>query len=158
MPNLTTRITEAWTSGITGEAHAFDKTVTVADVVRLAKFEYQCATSAHRTLFTIDNNISSGGSQAGLISKDDFKYLRIKNYSASNSCELLIGSDPASPINSFTKKLAPLEVFEITNLAMEASDASGGKLSNGDTDFLAETFAVKGIGGSVNIEMIVGYA
>ena len=117
MPNLTTRITEAWTSGITGEAHAFDKTVTVADVVRLAKFEYQCATSAHRTLFTIDNNISSGGSQAGLISKDDFKYLRIKNYSASNSCELLIGSD-----------------------------------------FLAETFAVKGIGGSVNIEMIVGYA
>ena len=156
MPNLTTRITEAWTSGITSEAHAFDKTVTVANVVRLATFEYQCATSAHRTLFTIDNNISSGGSQAGLISKDDFKYLRIKNYSASNSCELLIGSDPASAINSLTKKLAPLEVFEITNLAMEVSDA--GKLANGDTDLLAETFAVKGIGGSVNIQMIVGYA
>ena len=156
MPNLTTRITEAWTSGITSEAHAFDKTVTIANVVRLAKFEYNCTTSSHRTLFTIDNNVSSGASNAGKIAKDDFKYLRIKNYSASNSCELLIGSDPASPINSFTKKLAPLEVFEISNLAMEANDA--GKLNNGDTDFLAETFAVKGIGGSVNIEMIVGYA
>tara|TARA_X000001382_G_scaffold130239_1_gene124491 strand:+ start:117 stop:587 length:471 start_codon:yes stop_codon:yes gene_type:complete len=156
MPNLTTRITEAWTSGITSEAHAFDKTVTIANVVRLAKFEYNCATSSHRTLFTIDNNVSSGASNAGKIAKDDFKYLRIKNYSSSNSCELLIGSDPASAINSFTKKLAPLEVFEISNLAIEANDA--GKLNNGDTDFLAETFAVKGIGGSVNIEMIVGYA
>ena len=158
MPNLTTRITEAWTSGVTGEAHAFDKTVTIANVVRLAAFEYNCTTSSHRTLFTIDNGVSTQGSSGGTISKADFKYLRIKNYSASNSCELLIGSDPSATIYSFTKKLAPLEVFEISNLAMEANDVAGGKLVNGDTDFFAETFAVKGIGGSVNIQMIVGYA
>ena len=158
MPNLTTRITEAWTSGITGEAHAFDKTVTIANVVRLAAFEYNCTNSSHRTLFTIDNGVSTQASFGGTISQTDFKYLRIKNYSASNSCELLIGSDPSATIYSFTKELAPLEVFEISNLAMEANDVAGGKLVNGDTDFLAETFAVKGIGGSVNIQMIVGYA
>lgn len=117
MPNLTTRITEAWTSGITGVAHAFDKTVTVGNVVRYAKFEYIAETGSNRTLLEIDNALSAGDAVAGRIPLADFKYLRIKNYSASNACEIIVANNKSGTIHSYTKKLLPLEVFLFSFLA-----------------------------------------
>ena len=156
MPNLTTRITEAWTSGVTGEAHAFDKTVTIGNVNRYAKFEYIARTSANRTMIEVDNALSTGTMNAGKIPLADFKYLRIKNYSSSNACEITIANNASGTIHSYTKKLLPLEVFELSNLAMDAHDAT--PLANGDTNENAQSFYAKGVGANVNLEMIVAYA
>ena len=149
MPDLTIRTRETFTSGITGDALAFDKTQTITGVNRIQKMLFQPPTTGQTEII----RFASAEDGAGTFKVADFKYLRITNHDGSNAIEIYFSDESTS--HFFSIQLNAGCSYILTSLGFDARDNG---LANGVSAAELDLIEINSLTDVCNVEVIVGQA
>ena len=149
MPDLTIRTRETFTSGITGDVLAFDKTQTITGVNRIQKMLFQPPTTGQTEIIRFQA-LEDG---AGRFKVADFKYLRITNHDSSNAIEIYFSDESTS--HFFSIQLNAGCSYILTSLGFDVRDNG---LANGVSAAELDLIEINSLTDVCNVEVIVGQA
>ena len=149
MPDLTIQTRETFTSGITSESLAFDKTQTITGVNSIQKMLFEPAVTGQTELI----KFAASASGPGILRAGDFKYLRITNFDSSNAIEVYF-SDTSSD-HYYSIQLNSGCSYILTSLGFDANDTT---LASGTSAASINKIQANSLTAACNVELIIGLA
>ena len=149
MPDLTIRTRETFTSGISGEALAFDKTQTITGVNRIQKMLFQPPTTGQTEII----RFAALEDGAGTFKVADFKYLRITNFDSTNAIEIYFSD--SSTNHYFAIQLNAGCSYIMTSLDYDVRDNG---LASGVSAAELDLIEINSLVAACDVEVIVAQA
>ena len=149
MPDLTIQTRETFTSGISSESLAFNKTQTITGVNSIQKMLFEPPTTGQTELI----KFAASAAGPGILRAGDFKYLRITNFDSSNAIEVYF-SDTSSN-HYYSIQLNAGCSYILTSLGFDANDTA---LASGVSAASINKIQANSLTAACNVELIIGLA